>query len=35
MAQWRNGMGGELSVRPPTVCPPNLEKGLWGWALLG
>ena len=35
MAQWRNSMGGEFSVRSPTLCPPNLEKGLWGWAMLG
>lgn len=35
MAQWRNSMAGELSVRSPTLCPPDLEKGLLGWAMLG
>lgn len=35
MAQWRNSTAGELSVRSPTLCPPDLEKGLWGWAMLG
>lgn len=35
MARWRNSTAGELSVRPPTLCPPDLEKGCWGWATLG
>lgn len=35
MAQWRNSTAGELSLRSPTLCPPDLEKGFWGWAVLG
>lgn len=35
MARWRNSMGDELRARSPTLCPPNLEDGLWGWALRG
>lgn len=35
MAQWRNSMGGELNMRPLTRRPPNLQKGLWGRAMLG
>lgn len=35
MAQWRNSTGSELGVRSPTLCPPNLEEGLWRRVMLG